>query len=302
MVIGNGFFSDYESRAIDEMKKMVRCDVKRCVFPSSKNLTYYISEHGDLFSMQKVQGRYLTRGPKKMATGKHGKRKDGGITHRLSMGRAGREKWIAAELLVYCTFILGRWESEIKILFKNGKATDIRPGNLELPPNEPPPEYSERMAEYQEMYQQDFNRVVKSVKWWCGLSVEDAKDVASQTFIWLCTDGYKKGTLNSALWTYWSRKRGYDFAIRAGKIKRGECYDVKLETIGSKDRTVEVDLFHIQPGVKRQRYLTLWSQGYTTTDIAEMERSTIGNIGSSVTRSIQFLQKYFRHEKEYLRT
>lgn len=301
MVINNGFFTDYENQAIDEMKKMVKCDVKRCALPSSKNLTYYISEHGDLFSMQKIQGKCLTRGPKKPASSQeHGKRKDGGITHRLSMGH-GKDKWIAAELLVYCTFILGRWESDLRIVFKNGKASDIRPDNLELPPNELPPEWSERMAEYKEMYQQNFNRVVQSVKWWCRISVEDAKDIVSNTFIWLCTEGFR-GIVNPALWTYWSRKRGLDFINRTNKMMMGENYDVELETRGTTDNTPEIDLFHIQKGEKRSRYLQLWAQGLTPTDIAEMEGTKIGNVGSSVTHSIQFLRKYFRHEKEYLRT
>lgn len=303
MVIGNGFFTDYESDAIEEMKKMVKCEVKRCAFPSSKNLIYFISEHGDLFSMQKVQGHYLTRGPKKSGSSQgHGKRKDGGITHRLSLGcTPRREKWIAAELLVYCTFILGRWEPDIRVLFKNGKATDIRPDNLDVPQEEMPQEWSERLNEYKETYEQNFNRVVQSVKWWCGISVEDAKDIVSQTFIWLCTDGYKD-LVNPAIWTYWSRKRGFDFVFRASKIQRGECYDEELETRGETDVAAEIDLIHIQPGAKRQKYLQLWSQGYTPTDIAEMEGTTIGNVGCSVTRSIQFLQKYFRHEKKYLRT
>jgi len=304
MVIGNGFFTDYESQAINEMKKMVKCDVKRCAFPSSKNLTYYISEHGDLFSMQKIQGKCLTRGPKKTGSSQgHGKRKDGGITHRLSMGHSnkGKEKWIAAELLVYCTFILGRWEPDLRIVFKNGKASDIRPDNLDVPPNELPPEWSERMAEYKEMYQQDFNRVVQSVKWWCRISVEDAKDIVSNTFIWLCTEGFKD-VVNPALWTYWSRKRGFDFIYRANKMMMGENYDVELETRGTTDNTPEIDLFHIQKGEKRSRYLQLWAQGFTPTDIAEMEGTKIGNVGSSVTHSIQFLRKYFRNEKEYLRT
>ena len=83
---------------------------------------------------------------------------------------------------------------------------------------------------------------------------------------------------------------------------KGENYDVELETRGTADHTPEIDLFHIQRGEKRSRYLRLWAQGFTPTDIAEMEGTKTGNVGGSVTRSIQFLRKYFRYEKEYLRT
>ena len=50
MNINGGFFSDTEGDALREMQKMVKCKVKRCAYPTTKNLTYYISEHGHLFS------------------------------------------------------------------------------------------------------------------------------------------------------------------------------------------------------------------------------------------------------------
>ena len=61
MVIGNGFFTDTESDALIEMQSRSGCDVKRCVFPTVGNIIYYISKTGDLYGMQKIQGKRLTR-------------------------------------------------------------------------------------------------------------------------------------------------------------------------------------------------------------------------------------------------
>ena len=126
---------------------------------------------------------------------------------------------------------------------------------------------------------------------------EDAKDIVQSTFVWLMTDGYRE-QFNAAIWTYWSRKRGLDFIYRWA-LKYAELNEDTHP--GSMGVRCEIDLFHLQKGEKRARYLELWAQGHTPTEIAEMTGSTCGNVGSSVTRSIQFLRKYFRHEKELLR-
>lgn len=303
MNINGGFFSDAESDALMEMQRLAGCKVRRCAYPTTKNLTYYISEHGHLFSVQRIQGKLLTRGPKQPGSKySHGKRKGGGMTLRLSNGKhgAGGESWIAAELLVYCTFILGRWEPDLQIDFKNGCATDLRPDNLMEHCEKIPPEWTEQLTEYVDIYRQNFDRVAESVKWWVGISKEDAKDVAQATFVWLCTSGYK-GCVNAALWTFWAKRRGIDFYYKHKQHYDTTDCDTILEQRGRQDQAVEIDLFHIQNGKMRSRYLTLWAQGYTPTEIAEMTGSTTGNVGSSVTRTIQFLRKYFRHEKEMLR-
>ena len=70
---------------------------------------------------------------------------------------------------------------------------------------------------------------------------------------------------------------------------------------GIEDPGYEVDLIHVQPGIKRAKYLMMWLQSHTPTEIAEECNSTISNVGSSVTRSIQFLRRYLRHERDLLR-
>lgn len=305
MNINGGFFANTEGDALMEMQKIVGCNVKRCSYPTTKNLTYYISEHGHLFSIQNIQGKMLVRGPKQPGSrSAHGKRRDGGTTLRLNNGKHGKggESWIAAELLVYCTFIIGRWEPGLRIDFKNGRASDLRPDNLEIHREAIPPEWAERLARWEDIYESQFNTVVKHCTWWTGISREDARDVVQSTYIWLCTTGYRSDPTDFVkVWTYWAKLRAHDFWRHHQTHYTNEDYDTILEMIGQRDKPVEVDLFHIQNGEKRSQYLTLWAQGHTPTEIAEMTGSTTGNVGSSVTRSIQFLQKYFRYEKEMLR-
>ena len=299
MNIGNDFFSYTENEALQEMKNLVGCEVRRCVFPTIGNIQYYISEHGDLFGMQRIQGRYLTRGPKKAGSLEgHGKRKDGGVTHRISFAPK-KEKWIAAERLVFCTFVLRHWEEDLEIEFKNGKANDIRPDNLQPKKEKWLEEWTARMFLFQNIYKHDFSKVAMSVKWWCFLPYEDAKDVTQSTFIWLTTKGFK-GEFNTALWIHWARKRGQDLWSRTlCRFANDDLDEWRYD--GIDDRPYEVDLVHVQPGEKRARYLMMWLQNHTPTAIAEECHTTIGNVGASITRSIRFLQKYLEHEKDLLR-
>ena len=305
MNINGGFFSDTEGDALREMQKMVKCKVKRCAYPTTKNLTYYLSEHGELFSIQKIQGKLLTRGPKQPGSRSgHGKRKDGGTTLRMSNGKhgAGSESWIRAELLVYCTYILGRWEPDLRIDFKNGLASDLRPDNLQEHVEDIPPEWAERLARWENIYRSQFAEVVRRVVWWSFISVEDAKDIVQSAYIYICTYGYKKEPENFlGLWIHIAKIRAIDFKKHHSDHYNTEDYDLILELRGTKPPTYEVDMIHIQKGDRRQRFLELWAQGHTPTEIAEMEGSTVSNVGASVSHSIKFLQKYFAHDKEMFR-
>ena len=78
----------------------------------------------------------------------------------------------------------------------------------------------------------------------------------------------------------------------------GEAYDVVLETHGRRDRGYELDWFRLQPGEKRQRYLRMFFEGNRPTEIAEACGVSLGTVSSNVTRSMQFYQRYFKHEIE----
>lgn len=296
MVIGNGFFSDTMEDAMREMKGRSQCEVRRCVFPTVGNIVYYVSERGHLYSLQRISsaGKYITR-TKKTAVGGNN-RKDGGLTARLSYS-PHKEVFIPLEWLVYCTFVMGEWKEPGKILFADGNPKNVSPGNLRRREEVIPPEWRERMEAHSGYYRQYFNRVADSIKFRCGISKEDAKDVAQSAFVELNTVGFKK-EFSVALWVTLGYYRGFDFKYHQCRIS----LDFDEEIHCKEDRPYEIDLIHLQKGEKRQRYLELWSRGLTPTDIAEMCGSTISNVGSSVTRSIQFLRKYLRNEKRYITT
>ena len=288
MVIGNGFFTDTESDALIEMQSRSGCDVKRCVFPTVGNIIYYISKTGDLYGMQKIQGKRLTR-TRKVVKNK------GGMTARLS-STPHKEMWIPLQVLTYCTFTLREWKPDVQLEFKNGNQYDVRPDNLQPKQKYIPPEWSERMTWREKIYKANFMHVAWSVNYVTDLDIEDCKDLAQSAFIYLCTDGYRPiqhKTDIVGLWVEYARMRAVDY------IRRRWVPDSELvERHGNRDKPYEIDLFHLQPGEKRSTYLRMWAEGNTPTEIAEVCGCKPSTVGASVTRSIQFLQRYFKRDKE----
>lgn len=286
MIIGNGFFTDTEKQALMEMRRKSGCNVERVPFSTIGNICYYVSEKGDVYGMQTVQGKRLTR------TKKCQKNKDGWSV-RLSSA-PHKESYFALELLTYCTFILHRWSPDVELEFKNGNPHDVRPDNLRPHKEMIPPEWSEHMEWRKDVYKSNFLRVANSVNYVTGIDIEDCKDVAQSAFIYICTSGYSPRQEQSdivGLWIKIARLRAIDY-LRCRWIADSEM----VERQGQHDKPYEVDLFHLQPGKRRQTYLRMWAEGNTPTEIAKECGATRSTVACSVTRSIQFLQRYFKQD------
>lgn len=288
MVIGNGFFSDTEGDALIEMKIRSGCDVKRCVFPTIGNIMYFISINGDLYGVQRIQGKYLTRTRKVIKT-------KSGFTARISVS-PNKEAYFPLQLLTYCTFILNEWKLDLQLEFKNGNPYDVHPKNLCLKNNHIPIEWANNMAMREDVYRSHFMHVAWSVNYYTGFDIEDCKDLAQSSFIYLCTNGYRPIQHDSeilGLWINYARIRAYDY-IRRRWLSNSEF----VERQGNRDKPFELDLFHIQPGERRSTYLRMWAEGNTMTEIAEVCGCKPSTVRASVLRSIQFLQRYLKKEKK----
>lgn len=292
MVIGNGFFTDTRQDAVKEMQERSHCRVEHCPFPTIGNIDYYISEKGDLYGMQNIQGKQLTRLKKSV-------KYKSGYSARLQKSPR-REVWVPLQVLVYCAFTLKRWEPTVQLDFKNGNPYDVHPDNLQPKQAEEHPEWTEAMEERQWAYDKEYTRICYSTAFYIGIPIEDSKDIVSQTFIELCTTGNNHSIHNTdefiGLWHKMSRRRAIDFYHHYGKRFDMEIYDTLLEIKGNHDAPYERDLFHLQPGERRSTYLRMWAEGNTPTEIAEVCGCKPSTVGASVTRSIQFLQRYFKKE------
>ena len=294
MVIGNGFFSDTRDDAVKEMRERSRCDVKHLPFPTIGNIDYYISETGDLYGMQRIQGKCLTRQRQHIRYKK-------GFTARLSTA-PHKESFFGLELLTYCAFVLNRWEPDVQLEFKNGNQYDVRPVNLRPKQKEAHTEWTERMNDHTAIYSQHFMRICYSTAFKADISMEDSKDIVSQAFIYLCTTGFNPSIKTDddfiGLWVKVSRMRAIDFYYHHLQHFNSENYDLLLELRGRNDKPYEFDWFKLRPGQKRQTYLRMYFEGNSPTEIAKECGSSLSTVSSEVTRSVQFMQKYFKRDIE----
>lgn len=295
MVIGNGFFSDNREAALREMQERSQCEVRHLPYPTLGNITYYIGYTGDLYGQQIIQGRPLTR------QGRHQKYSNG-YTARMS-DRPHHQTCYKLQVLTWSAFVLNRWQPDADLEFKNGNCYDVRPSNLQERRPTIPTEWAATMERRQDIYQSHFIDVCWSVNYVTGLSLDDCKDATQDAFIYLCCEGYigrqRETQEFVGLWKRVARFRAIDrLKHQDYRQATGDDYDTVLETHGRRDRGFEFDFFGLQPGEKRQRYLRLWIEGARPSEIAGECGTTLGNFSSSLTRSMQFMRRYFKHEIE----
>jgi DNA-directed RNA polymerase specialized sigma24 family protein len=295
MVIGNGFFSENREAALAEMTERSKCEVKHLPYPTVGNITYYISYVGDLYGQQMIQGRPLTR------QRKHQKYSIG-YTARLCEA-PHKEANFHLQVLTWSAFVLNEWNPDVDLEFKNGNCYDVRPCNLQERVETIPTEWAATMERRKGMYVSHFLDVAWSVNYVTGLPLEDCKDAAQDAFIYLCCEGYMGHQRETdefiGLWKRVARFRAID-RLKHQEYRQvgGEAYDVVLETHGRHDTGYEFDWFKFQPGEKRQRYLRMFFEGNRPTEIANACGVTLGTVSSNLTRSMQFMQRYFKHEIE----
>jgi len=287
MVIGNGFFSPSEHEAVEEMRSRSGCEVRRCVFPTIGNIVYYVSTKGDLYGVQKIQCRVLTRTSKLV-------RNKGGFTARMRGGMK-REEWLPLQLLTYCTFVLGRWDADAQLEFKNGDPFDCRPENLRPKRHDVPPEWAACMATRADVYANNFAHVCWSVNYTTGYDIDTCKDFVQNAFIYLCTDGRYRAQHSTdivGLWVKIARFRAIDYMKH---VTHRQVYDV-IDGLCRRDASYEFDLFSLLPGKKAQLYTRLYFEGNTPTEIAKEYNVLLGSVSSAVTRSVQYLREYLKDE------
>lgn len=290
MVIGNGFFSDTREDALREMTERAGCEVRLTPYPTIGNIAIYVSQKGDLYGQQRVQGKWLTRTKKPERTGL-------GYVARISDKK--RESRIHMTVLIYCTFILHEWQPDVELEPVNGNVYDLRPENLRQKQKPIPPEWAERMEDRKGIYTANFMHVAWSVNFVTGYDIDTCKDFTQSAFIYLCTDGFRRiqhKTDIVGLWVKIARFRAIDYM---NHVSHRQVYDA-IDTLGNSDKPYEFDLFSLLPGKKMQLYTRLYFEGNTPTEIADLYNAKPGTVASAVTRSVQYLQRYFRKEAKYV--
>lgn len=286
----DAFFANTEAQALEEFGKRVGCEVRKCVYPVRSERVYCISEHGDLFGLVQDNSKHVFIGysAKPRVLHSTAERPAPGVWYGVKDYLSGRDTVMRAERLVYCTFVLGEWNDEIKIKFKDGDPYNICVENLEEQHDEVSPVWAQNMSEYTQVYQQEFNRVVHCVKWYCNIREDEAQDCVQDTFIWLTRNDRTMPLYFVGAWVFWSKINGMHYMRDRAKMCTLEDWDGCRN-----DRPIDIDILGMVKNDKHRDMLLMKLHGYTEKEIAEKYGTTAGTVRVTMQRVVANLRTAF---------
>lgn len=286
----DAFFANSEVDALAEFSKRAGCEVRKCVYPVRSERVYCISEHGDLFGLIRDDYRHVFIGysAKKKVLHNTAERPTPGVWYGVKHYLSGKDTVVKAEKLVYCTFVLGKWDDDVIVQFKDGDQYNVCLDNLEEPHKEVSPLTAKRMVEYSDIYRREFKNVVSYVAWICGIRDEEAQDCAQDTFIWLITRQYALPQYFVGAWMYWSKFHG--FHVTRDSYKHCE---LKEQDSGGHEPNREIDLLGMIRNDKHRDMLLMKLHGYTEREVAEKYGTTAGTVHNTMQRVIANLRTAF---------
>lgn len=290
-----GFFlADTEEQAHKMMQELSGCRVWKSVFPTLSKTAYYISENSEMYACVYVDlsNTFKFRKIKPAKCNKY-------LMYHIALGVNERLTKVCADKLLYCTFILRKWDDDLKIGYKDGNHFNISLDNLYEKKSPITLKVSERMCEWSQSYTKHFNHVAKIIRFEYFLDIEDAMDITQDTFIDLMVryDWVNKWTFES-IWLKHARETCIRFYERKKKqiSLLAEEFNNSSDSF-SIDKAYEVDM--LCP-IKRDWRIVVEKrmQGMSNEEIANELGVTVKSIGSKYFRAITKLRQYWGQDKE----
>lgn len=291
------FYAD----TIDDLRKEIRkrsgCEVRESVFPTFGEMTYYVSVNGYIFGISSriIHGKHYGYGPLKPESYRSTQTKLG-VKYTIRDG-GSHEKHIWAEQLVYCTFVLGKWDETVSIAFKDGNPANVHIDNLIAYKEIIKPEWIENMKMCEDIYKHNFSDVVDFIIWNCNLSRAAAKDVAQDAFIWITTNREMPDNMIGA-WKHWSKFFGKNELYNITKVRYLDDID---SYFGKANKTYEIDLFGLIKDEKRREAVRLCFSGYTKQEAADLLGIKMRTLRYYYESSINYLRDYLKKDKEMMK-
>lgn len=286
------FLTNTEEEALKEMEKRSNCRVWPCVCPTIGARSYCISENGELYGMRyvKMTKQYVCS-IQKPRYDRHNE-----YFWYAICTTPDREELFLGEVLVWCTFVLGRWEPDVQLDFKDGNRLHVRLDNLETHKLVVPKLWGDRMKAWEDDYKMWFDYVAEFVAYKDRIRLDDAKDVAQYIFMMLVTqsENHKPISNFTGTWIHWAVVNGLHYHRELPKhcnIDDAELY------IGTHDKPYELDLFGLVKNEKHRQWLRLYMEGNSQAEIAELYGTSEGTISTELHRVIKNLREHFKSEK-----
>lgn len=293
----DAFIADTEEKAQQIMELNSGCRVWPCVFPSMCPTSYFISEHGELYGcrynnqLHKFTGYRILQCKKRKYP-----------CYELSVRKGVHPRAINAERLIYCTFVLGEWDEDVEILFKDGDRFNMTLENIGEKQDPLTPEVAERMYDWANTYKKYFKYVALIVRFNYYLDIEDARDLTQEAFLDLMIRyGWSKDHDFVSLWVVKTREFCSNYRKRADRhlslFTDGFDHDIRTAV---RDKVYEVDLLSPLVGNTR-KIVELKMQNVPEVEIADELGIEVGSIGSIYYQAKKKLRKHWGKDKELMK-
>ena len=284
------FFVNSEVDALAEFGNLAGCEVRKCVYPVRGERVYYISTSGQLFGLIRDERNHVFIGYTINARilNKDKERPTPGVWYGVKHYLTGKDTVVKAERMVYNTFVLGRWDEEVKVQFKDGDKYNVSIDNLEEPHETFDPKWAVNMSYYTQIYRREFNRVVDYVEWFCKIREDEAQDCVQDTFMWLTSADRELPSYFVGAWMFWSKINGMNYIRNNARMMSLEDWD----GCGC-DKPIDIDVLGMVKNNKHRDILLMKLHGYTEREIAEKYGYTAGTVHVTVQRVIANLRSEF---------
>ena len=289
------FYLSSESDALSMMEELSGCKVLQVVFPYSGYNNYYISEKGHCYSVRHAAKVKKAWKLKVLVP------RDRGFGYSYTLQQNFEQIQMKAEKLVYCTFVIGEWDEDIELEFKDGNNHNVSLDNLAEVGEQLTEESAQIMSEYADIYRDKYDYVTKFVRFKTEVSMEDAEDCTSKTFIYLTANRRRKEIEDFvALWIHYAVKKAqslwlWRYIPRVGRIDEKEWLFKRPAPEHG------LALLNVLPDERWKKVMWCMVNGYSQEETAQEIGLSVSSVRDFRRESKKYLRNYLSTDREIMK-
>lgn len=296
---GEIFRCETEEEAVAWMEQQAERKMRLCVCPSTQDYNYYISTDGILYTchychtLKRYEAYKMEQRISNINDGK--RNRELGIHYKITSHK--QNKIVFAARLVYCTYVLGYWDEDFVIMYKDGNPNNICQDNIaERTKYTLTDEHAEMMNNLLPIYNRHFILIQNYVQYLQNISIDDAKDCTEEAFLILLAR-IKKNEMERFLpsWINMAAKMSRKYVER--RLKHS---DIDAIEFGVRDKSYEINLLNILEHEQRE-VMELIAQGYTQIQAGEILKMTKRQIAIRQKKASAILRNYLKTDKEIMK-